>query len=524
MSKQPRKPLLATVAPSIEGHDGKSPKHAIVPVKITRATYIFVLCAAVNSCNLGYDAGANTNAGPKIRQDFNLSDIQLEIYLGSMSFWSMFGASMAQYISDSYGRRRTFIMAALGFILGVAIMSMAPSYEILLCGRFFVGMGIGIGLAIDPLYIAEVSPATRRGELVCWSEIALNVGIVLGFASGIVLYPLSNNQEWRVMLALGAILPIVMIVLVLKVMPESPRWLIANNRFEEARSILERIYPHGFDIDAVVCEITNALELERAAGKSVGWSVILRSSPSVRRMLLVGVGTSVIQQAVGIDAIQYYMIDVLEHSGIKSDKGQLRVMILLGLVKLGFVLVGGKLFDRYGRRPLFAVSLLGCAASLVFVSVTFSDHTKTGQILTVLGLASYLAFFSCGMGPGGWLIPSEVFAMCIRAKAMSVTTFLNRLTATVVATTFLSVAHTISWPGFFLLLAVICVAGALFLCNFLPETMGRSLEDISLILRMLLVIVLFWKWKRNCRRSDVSPERRPGSRDPMEASGPKVCR
>jgi Sugar (and other) transporter len=123
---------------------------------------------------------------------------------------------------------------------------------------------------------------------------------------------------------------------------------------------------------------------------------------------------------------------------------------------------------------------LGCAASLVAVSVTFSDTTKTGQILTVLGLASYLAFFSCGMGPGGWLIPSEVFAMCIRAKAMSVTTFLNRLTATVVATTFLSVAHAISWPGFFLFLAVICVAGALFLYNFLPETMGRSLEDISL--------------------------------------------
>ncbi|KAI2500116.1 major facilitator superfamily-like protein [Fragilaria crotonensis] len=465
---------------SIDSHNGESSKDSIAPVKITRATYTFVFCAAVNSCNLGYDVGVNTNAGPKIRQDFHLTDVQLELFLGSINFWSMFGALLAQHISDTYGRRRTFIMAALGYILGVAIMSMAPSYEILMFGRFFVGMGVGIGLAIDPLYIAEVSPASRRGELVCWSEIALNVGIVLGFASGIVLYPLSNNQEWRVMLALGAILPMVMIVLVLKVMPESPRWLIANNRFEEARSILERIYPHGFDIDAVVCEITNALELELAAEKSVGWSVIFRPSLSVRRMLLVGVGTSVIQQAVGIDAIQYYMIDVLDHSGIKSDKGQLGVMILLGLVKLGFAFVGGKLFDKYGRRPLFAVSLLGCAASLVAVSVTFSDTTKTGQMLTVLGLASYLAFFSCGMGPGGWLIPSEVYHMCIRAKAMSVTTFLNRLTATIMATTFLSVAHAISWPGFFLLLAVICVAGALFLCNFLPETMGRSLEDIAL--------------------------------------------
>ena len=136
-------------------------------------------------------------------------------------------------------------MAASGFILGVAIMSVAPSYEILLFGRFFVGMGVGVGLAIDPLYIAEVSPASRRGELVSWSEVAINVGLVLGFSSGIVLYPLDNAQEWRVMLALGAVLPIVMIVLVLNVMPESPRWLIANNRLDEARSILERIYPDG---------------------------------------------------------------------------------------------------------------------------------------------------------------------------------------------------------------------------------------------------------------------------------------
>jgi MFS family permease len=233
------------MTPTIDYHDGESSKDSLAPVKITRATYTFVFCAAVNSCNLGYDVGVNTNAGPKIRQDFHLTDVQLELFLGSINFWSMFGALLAQHISDTHGRRRTFVMAALGFILGVAIMSMAPSYEILMFGRFFVGMGVGVGLAIDPLYIAEVSPASRRGELVCWSEIALNVGIVLGFASGIVLYPLANTQEWRVMLALGAILPMVMIVLVLKVMPESPRWLIANNRLEEARSILERIYPDG---------------------------------------------------------------------------------------------------------------------------------------------------------------------------------------------------------------------------------------------------------------------------------------
>ena len=244
-ARHQKKPFFTSTYPSIERNEGKKSEDAATPVMITRATYIYVLCAAVNSCNLGYDVGVSTNAGPKIRQDFNLTNVQLELLLGSINFWSMFGAIMAQHVSDTYGRRTTFIMAALGFILGVAIMSMAPSYEILMFGRFFVGMGVGVGLAIDPLYIAEVSPASCRGELVCWSEIAINIGIVFGFASGIVLHPLDNALEWRVMLALGAVLPMVMIVLVLKVMPESPRWLIAKNRLDEARSILERIYPDG---------------------------------------------------------------------------------------------------------------------------------------------------------------------------------------------------------------------------------------------------------------------------------------
>ena len=113
------------------------------------------------------------------------------------------------------------------------------------------------------------------------------------------------------------------------------------------------------------------------------------------------------------------------------------------------------------------------------VSATFANTTETCKVLTVIGLAFYLAFFSCAMGPGGWLIPSEVFAVCIRAKAMSVATFLNRLAATIMATTFLSVAHAISWTGFFLLLAAVCVVGAAFLHVYLPETKGRSLEDIS---------------------------------------------
>jgi MFS family permease len=331
-----------------------------VEIPITRSTYIYAFCAALNSCNLGYDVGVSTNVGGLIQDDFGLSDRQREVFVGAINFWSMFGAIFSNVVSDKFGRRRSFVVAAVLFILGVLIQSTANSLTLLHIGRFFVGVGVGFGLAIDPLYISEASPAKHRGELVTWSEIALNIGIVLGFTSGLVFYSLQDSVEWRVMIGMGGILPLVMIGLVYTVMPESPRWLVSKQREQEAKQVLSTIYPPNYNVDYVVDDIKEALEREEQAEHAVGWSVIFWSAtPAIRRMLLVGVGTAIAQQAVGIDAIQYYLIDVLDESGVKSEQAQLVVLIILGLIKLGFVFVGGKLFDKRGRRPLLFASLIG---------------------------------------------------------------------------------------------------------------------------------------------------------------------
>lgn len=370
-------------------------------------------------------------------------------------------------------------IAAVSFIIGVVIEAAALNYATLMVGRVFVGVGVGSGLAIDPVYIAEISPAAHRGRLVTWSEIALNVGIVLGFASGAVFYGLPADTAWRYMFGMGAILPTLMIFLAIFVMPESPRWLVSKGEEENAKSVLQKIYPPNYNVDHIIHEIKESIEREISAEKAMGWDMILFPTPAFRRMLFVGIGAAVAQQAVGVDALQYFLVFIVNESGIQTRGGQTTVLIVLGLVKLVFIFVGGYFFDRKGRRPLFFVSLLGMTLALILLSVSFFGNT-TNSAFAIFALALYFAFFSVAMGPGAWLVPSEVFAITVRAKAMSVATFMNRVTSTLMASTFLTTAKAMSYAGFFLLLAGVCIIVLGFFYWFLPETRGRPLEDMSL--------------------------------------------
>lgn len=447
-------------------------------LKVTRHTTLYAFCAALNSCNLGYDIGVNTGAGPLLQSSLGLTDLQVEIFMGSLNLYAMVGALSSHWISDRLGRRWAFRVAAMGFIFGTVIQSGAGGYASLMLGRAFVGCGVGFGLAVDPVYIGEISQAAHRGQLVTWSEIATNVGILLGFVAGLVFADVDEGVAWRLMFALGAILPCIVIYVSTFVMPESPRWLVSKDRDDEAREVLKMVYPDGFDVDVIVHDIKEGIEKEAMAEHAIGWDVILFPTPAFKRMLLVGVGTAIAQQAVGIDAIQYFLVYILDEAGVKTRKAQMGILIALGLIKLGAIILAGHLFDKRGRRPLFFVSLAGMSVSLLLVSMGFVGNAN-GAGFAVFGLAMYLAFFSLGMGPGAWLIPSEVFSTLIRAKAISVATFMNRATATIMASTFLSVANAMSWSGFFVMMSIVCLIILGWMYVYLPETKGRPLEDMA---------------------------------------------
>ena len=223
MAETAAAPTADAAAPPTTASSSTAPadKEEAVP----RYVVLLAMCAALNSCNLGYDIGVNSGVGPHLQakgEGMNLSDLQLELFFGIFGLAAMLGAAVAYTASDGLGRRKAFACTSVTFIIGVLWTATATSYPSLMMGRFVTGLGVGLGLAIDPVYIAEVSPPKHRGRLVTWSETATNVGILLGFVSGFAFRD-AGEAGWRAMLALGAVIPSVLLVLVFTFMPVRAR-------------------------------------------------------------------------------------------------------------------------------------------------------------------------------------------------------------------------------------------------------------------------------------------------------------
>lgn len=473
----------------------------------SRTNKYALACAALASMTsilLGYDIGVMSGAAIFIKEDLRVSDVQIEILLGIINVYCLIGSCLAGRTSDWIGRRYTIIFASAIFFLGALLMGFATNYAFLMVGRFVAGIGIGYALMIAPVYTAEVSPATQRGFLTSFPEVFINTGILLGYVSNYAFSHFSLHLGWRLMLGIGA-LPSVVLALGVIGMPESPRWLVLQGRLGEARKVLIKTSTSEEQAESRLQSIKEAAGISfkgatksddvvavpvpdhQRHGEGVWRDLLLKPTPSVRRILIAGLLIHFFQQSSGIDAVVLYSPRVFQSTGIHDKNKLLLATIGVGFSKTIFILVSTFLLDRVGRRPLLLTSVGGMIVSLLGLGLglTLSDHQNhtTGSgpaiILSIVSILSFVATFSIGLGPITWVYSSEIFPLRLRAQGVSMGVAINRLTSGLISMTFLSLSKAITFGGSFFMFAGVAFVSFLFFYIFLPETRGADLEKVE---------------------------------------------
>jgi SP family galactose:H+ symporter-like MFS transporter len=442
-------------------------------VKSKERAYVYLAAAFAGLGGLlfGYDTGVISGAVLFLKNDFTLSTFALELIVSGVLAGAAVGALVGGRLADLFGRRRLLIVTAIIFAIGAVLCAAAPSVVDLIVGRVIIGLGIGLASGTVPVYISEISPAKERGWQVSLFQLAITVGILLAY---LVDYLFASIQGWRWMLGL-AVVPAAIFALGMFFLPESPRWLIKRGRRSEASAVLARIRG-AEDVEAEADEIEKSL-----VGSSERGSFFDLFQPSLRPALLVGIGLAVFQQVTGINTVIYYAPLIIQSAGISSASGAILATAGIGLVNVLMTVVAMWLIDRKGRRPLLLTGIGGMAVMLGLLGLTFRLSSHSGGLawLAVVGMMVYVASFAISLGPIFWLLISEIYPLPIRSSAEGLAATFNWGSNLIVTLTFLTLLQTLGTSWTFWLYGLLAVAAWIFSYHYVPETKGRTLEDIE---------------------------------------------
>ncbi len=430
--------------------------------------------AAIGGFLFGYDTAVINGAISYLKAYLHLDATQEGTAGASAILGCIPGAMLAGFLSDRFGRRNMLFLCAL-FYAGSGILSALPrTFEQFLAARFISGLGIGASSLICPVYIAEIAPERSRGKLGSLFQLGIVTGIFLTLFINKVVQGMGDEawntrSGWRWMLGLEAVPAAVFLGLLLKV-PESPRWLALQGREYEASSILEQV--EGTD------RASRELAAIQTAAQSDEGSFSELITSIYRRPLVIAVVIMACSQFCGINAIIYYSTRIFASAGAMSDAA-FTSSVWVGLVNLLFTDVAIALIDRAGRRPLLLVGTAVQAISLGLVGWLF--HRHLGGTPLLIGIVSFIAAFAMAMGPVGWILCSEIFPTGVRGRAMSVASFTVWVSCYLVAQTFpmLNDSPRIGPAITFWLYSAISLFAFFMVLTLVPETKGRSLEDIE---------------------------------------------
>jgi SP family galactose:H+ symporter-like MFS transporter len=436
------------------------------------ASHFVYLAAAVSALGgmlFGYDIGVISGAILFIQSEFSLSSGMEEVVVSAVLLGSLVGALVGGLLADRWGRRKLLIITAIVFGLGAIGAATAPSTAWLIPARILAGMAIGVASFVAPLYISEIAPVAVRGKLVAINQVALTTGIVISY---LVDYAFAGAGAWRSMFAL-ALVPATAFGIGLAFIPDSPRWLAARGDLEQARGVLNRIRLPD-QVTPELNEIQQSLQQQKAH-----WSELL--SPLLRMAMIVGVGLAIAQQITGINTVIYYAPTILKSAGLSSSSAAILASVGVGLINVALTVVAMQLLDRVGRRPLLLGSLAGMTLCLGVLGFAFSLPQLSGSLgwIAVISLMAYVGAFAVGLGPVFWLILSEIYPLQVRGRAMSIGTVTNWGANLIVALTFLTLTQALGQAATFWLYGVISIAAWVFSFLLVPETKGKSLEQIE---------------------------------------------
>ncbi len=442
------------------------------------------LTVALGGFLMGFDASVISGVVTFIEPEFNLTKIELGWSVASLTLTATLAMMVAGPLSDRLGRRPVLKIAAMVFAVSAVASAAAPSFAVLVAARMLGGFGVGAALIIAPMYIAEIAPPAMRGRLVSFNQLNIVVGISAAFFSNYLILRLGQSElawaealrvgewSWRWMLAVEA-LPALFYFLALFAVPESPRWLLMNGKDEQALRVLQQVSGRA-QADADIKAVKQSLHAEEGAERPALRELF---RPTMRLVLLIGLSVAVLQQITGINAVFFYAPMIFEQSGIGTDASFMQA-VWVGLVNLVFTVLAILLIDRLGRRPLLGVGLSGIALCMLLLSYGFASDEMNPRIVLV-GVLGFVASFAISLGPVMWVLFSELFPNRVRGLAISFVGLINSAVSFAVQLIFPWELQTLGNSVTFLIYAVFALVGLVLVMRLLPETKGKSLEELE---------------------------------------------
>ncbi|MFS4418205.1 sugar porter family MFS transporter [Maribacter sp. 2307ULW6-5] len=442
------------------------------------------LIAALGGFLFGYDTAIISGTIGFVKTQFGLSTAMEGWYVSSALVGTILGVLVAGLLSDRYGRKNMLIMSGIFFAASAVGCVISGSFQSLVMYRLLGGLGVGVASMLSPLYISEIAPAKNRGRLVALYQLAITLGILCAyFANAYLLsvsesapsleasgfwYKISVAEVWRVMLGSETI-PALVFLLLLLAIPKSPRWLASKGKIEEAQRIL-RGFMSQEEADMEIKQVREVLSRKSLGIKSV-------FNGPFRLAMIIGIGLAFLGQLSGINAIIYYGPRILEEGGIPLGEA-LGSQVIIGLVNVIFTFVALWKIDKIGRKPLLIYGIIGMTISLLMVGTLFYLEVNNTYLLMTF-ILTFLACFSFSFGPVLWVLLSEIYPLKIRGAAMSIATLAVWLGATFIGQMTPWLLENLLPHGTFWFFAIFMVPAMYLVVKILPETKGKSLEEIE---------------------------------------------